>query len=202
MVQSSECEQPRITVKRDIILPKFSKDVTVSAAELPAELDKRMVKSSMPITLKYQYRQCWNMTLFDTPGLAAHKGDPQDEDTEAIIAELSKVADNRLLIFVEVCREWADTYMLQYAEKIDARGTRSTFIYSQLSHHLHNMSTAREFTNFISGRPPAKMRTFFLSQLSTPVREKCTSMQSYIARIQQTTQRDFEKAQGLKYENK
>lgn len=202
MIQTSEFVEPKITIKRDSQTPQFPKDVQVSIKELPNEIEKRNKKSMTPLTIIYQYKNCWNMTIIDTPGLPTRLGEESDADLDAYLSDLAKPTDNRILVFVEVCKDWTEAYMLQYAEKLDSKLSRSTFVYTQLGFHLHNISSGRDFGTFISGRPPPKVKSFFVSGLSTPVRQKSLNINTYLTRLQQSTQRDFQRLNDLKYENK
>jgi hypothetical protein len=68
LINNVECEEPRITLKRDSAV-KDSADKVVTFDQLEAELGPRNTVSPSPIQITYEYKYCWNVTYIDTPGL-------------------------------------------------------------------------------------------------------------------------------------
>lgn len=69
LVNNSECEQPRVTLMRDTILKQFEQDAVVPFAKVPEAIKERNAKSPIPIRIQYEFKYCWGMTFYDTPGL-------------------------------------------------------------------------------------------------------------------------------------
>eukprot|EP01116_Phalansterium_solitarium_P018917 TRINITY_DN5157_c0_g1_i2.p1 TRINITY_DN5157_c0_g1~~TRINITY_DN5157_c0_g1_i2.p1 ORF type:complete len:312 (+),score=81.32 TRINITY_DN5157_c0_g1_i2:95-937(+) len=72
LVNNMDCEQARITVRRDAAL-EISNDVSVGWAALSSELDQRnAIDSDEPIVLLIEQRHSFTATFIDTPGLHRH----------------------------------------------------------------------------------------------------------------------------------
>lgn len=74
MINNSELETPRITLKRDSLKDKSGEDKVVSIDELEKEIIARNEISHVPIVINYEYKYTWNITFIDTPGLPSGKG--------------------------------------------------------------------------------------------------------------------------------
>jgi hypothetical protein len=63
MIQNHECDEPRITVKRDKFLAnEFPSDKVMSLEGVYIELDKRNKETEVPIYIIYEHKNCWNVT--------------------------------------------------------------------------------------------------------------------------------------------
>ena len=106
LINNLDCEEPRITIKRDNEFPDFGGDVEVPLAKVPDEIEKRNKSTSEPIYVRYEYKYCWNMLLIDTPGLK-QPGEEGEEERENLVLELAKPQE-RTLVFVEDAKDWSE----------------------------------------------------------------------------------------------
>lgn len=75
LINNLECNEPRITIKRDIALREHSEDKEIALEDVEKEIQARNINSSTPIFINYEYKWCWNMCFIDTPGLGESSED-------------------------------------------------------------------------------------------------------------------------------
>ena len=106
MINNLECEEPRITIKKDTESPEIERDVIITFSELPTEIGIRNKETEVPIYVRYEYKYCWNLLLIDSPGLKK-PGEEGETQREELIMELAKNPD-RTLVFVEDTKDWSE----------------------------------------------------------------------------------------------
>ena len=72
LINNVECEEPRVTLKRDSTVKDATADKVVAMELLEGEIAARNVISSVPINITYESKYVWNITIIDTPGLVSH----------------------------------------------------------------------------------------------------------------------------------
>jgi hypothetical protein len=98
MINNPECNEPKITIKKDKLVEK-STDSVLKLNQLRDELIKRNQESDVPISILYEHKSVLSITYIDTPGLK-HAEDKGAAEREALIMEYAKPLE-RILIFVE-----------------------------------------------------------------------------------------------------
>jgi len=199
LADKSLYEQPKITVKRDAHLQReFPSDVIVTLPDMPAEISKRSTEevNSIPIQVVFQWNYCTNLTIFDTPGLTDWQS--QDERSK-IVTELAKDA-NRILIFVEKCKPWSQLECLEMANRVDSVSSRSIFVMTSFWEMLKNFPDQSSVNNFLTKKPSADMKTFFVSLMSRRARDESMSTNTFQNRVVQNWKRDMKALEKLKFD--
>lgn len=197
MTNNLDCLTPKITFKRDDELGRD--EVSVSVEDFPEEFALRNLGGlNESIHIRYEFRSCWNYVLIDTPGLKS-PGDEGQEEREEMIMEIAKPKD-RTLFFIEECGEWDEMQMSQFAEKVDPNMRRTNFVFTKFQFQLSSFTTARELNMWLSGRPSSKVRSFFVSLFSSTVHENFREPGEFKLKVEQSTKRDFDTLDRLKYD--
>jgi GTPase Era involved in 16S rRNA processing len=97
MINNPECDEPRVTVKRDKSLAM--EDKVMQLEDLQDELTKRNQETDVPISILYEHKNVWSITYIDTPGLK-QPDEKGAQEREALVLEYAKPYD-RFLVFVE-----------------------------------------------------------------------------------------------------
>ena len=91
-------QSTKITLRRDAFLGGaiFGHDQVVSKADLFYELQRRNVETEVPLFVQYETKNCWDITLTCTPGIAPTArlpewGEMTDSDAEDL--QLEEVVD-------------------------------------------------------------------------------------------------------------
>ena len=157
MVNNPACETPRVTVLRDTALAAdFPADeVDVPLVSVPERLKARnVVRTAVPVRVLYEARYCWDMTLYDTPGLLRATGaDAADAAAvEATVLALARPAQ-RLVVSVEEVGAWDLVESVDFAARVDPRRERTLFVFNKLAGFVAGMSSAAELAAFLRGGP-------------------------------------------------
>lgn len=155
MVNNPLCETPRVTVLRDPALPReFPADeVDVPLVSVPEVLKARnVVRTAVPTRVLYEARYCWDMTLYDTPGLlrAAGAEAAAAAAAEAAVLALARPAQ-RLVVCVEEVGAWDLVECVDFAARVDPRRERTLFVFNKLAGFVAGFSGAPELAAFLRG---------------------------------------------------
>jgi len=202
MINNLACTVPKYTIKRDAFLKEYDYDVEISLSELSNEIQKRnQVVSEEPLILQYEYSNCCNMTIIDTPGLLDQdERDCSKEEREQLIIRLSKPI-HRWIICVEACRDWSKMEMLRFAKRIDPELSRTTFVCTKFQSLLQTLTSTREINKFLSGTLP-DVKTFFTTMPTEGIRSKFREPEKYQQKIFQAYHRDMNSLEQLQYDKR
>ncbi|PRP80592.1 hypothetical protein PROFUN_12354 [Planoprotostelium fungivorum] len=195
-----EFEEPRIVVKRDAHYQKlFPTDVTINLSQLPSEIANRSKGEiiSTPVRVTIHWNHCTNINIIDTPGLADWQ--TQDERSR-IVNDLSKES-NRILIFVESAKAWAEVKCLDSAHRLDSVGSRSFFVFTHFWEYLkRDLVDQSSVNNYLTKKPQADMKAFFVSLLSEEVKKETMEDHTFQQRLIQCHKRDMKYLEKLKFD--
>ncbi|KAH3767868.1 dynamin family protein [Pelomyxa schiedti] len=163
MVNNQQCATPKITFMHDLALPQFMEDTEIPLNKVPETIRDRNKKSSVPIRILYEFKYCWGMTIFDTPGLLP-KSDPAEaiEEVESIVLELM-TPPTRMLLCVEEATDWERVQIVDFVSKVDPKRSRSVFVFNKFAGLLKNFGSFRELQLFLSANPLMDTPVFFTS---------------------------------------
>lgn len=154
MVNNAACETPRVTVLRDPAAPAdFPVDeVDVPLVSVPERLKARnVVRTAVPMRVLYEARYCWDMTLYDTPGLL-RATDADAAAVEAAVLALARPAQ-RLVVCVEEAGPWDLVESVDVAARVDPRRERTLFVFNKLATFVAGVGSAAELAAFLRGGP-------------------------------------------------
>lgn len=161
LVNNSECEQPRVTLMRDTILKQFEQDAVVPFAKVPEAIKERNAKSPIPIRIQYEFKYCWGMTFYDTPGLLPNTSSSAEiEETESLVISMMQPA-HRLIVCVEEVSDWERVQIADFAAKVDPKRTRTVFVFNKFATFLKNFSSFRELAVYFGANPLGDSQVFF-----------------------------------------
>eukprot|EP01090_Pellita_catalonica_P011899 TRINITY_DN2465_c0_g2_i2.p1 TRINITY_DN2465_c0_g2~~TRINITY_DN2465_c0_g2_i2.p1 ORF type:complete len:784 (-),score=142.81 TRINITY_DN2465_c0_g2_i2:1639-3990(-) len=200
MINNAKCTEPKVTIKRDIVLKgsEFDHDVIVPIDELSSQIERRnkLPKiSGEPIFVQYEHMYCCNLTLIDTPGIP--EGETASEDLSAILHTLLKLP-HRKLICVEQAKDWDKLTMLETVKQYDPEFTRTTFVFTRLQTQIQNLKTARAINRFLQAIPD--VTPFYVTLLSGGVRAKYSSVAKFQEKLYQAVKRDLQTLEQLQYD--
>jgi hypothetical protein len=85
---------------------------------LPSEISKRNTHSQVPLVIEYEFKDCWNLTLIDTPDLMLGVTDiPKGVDAETLQNEGSFACHLFSLLLPCVGLKVAVFLILQFSSK-------------------------------------------------------------------------------------
>jgi hypothetical protein len=196
-MNNPSCDSPKYTLKRDVLLKEFSHDAEVKLADLPLEIAKRnKIAASEPIVLHYEYKNCCNLTLIDTPGL-----DEEDFDKDQSVIHLLKPS-NRLIICVEACRDGLKMDIVDFVKKVDPELTRTVFVNAKFQALLQTLASTREVNKFLSTSTPADVKAFYVTFPSSGVRSKFLQPEKFQEKIYQAYKRDMNTLEMLQFDKR
>jgi len=154
MVNNPECENPRITILRDVDSgDAFPEQTDLTLAEVQKSLQARSkIRSEVPSRVVYESKYCMDMTLYDTPGLL-HPSEGSGDDPEKIENFVLKLAQpsNRLLVCVEEACDWNLVEGVDFINRVDPRHERTIFVFNKMPNLISKFSSAPELTSFLRG---------------------------------------------------
>eukprot|EP01111_Echinosteliopsis_oligospora_P010549 TRINITY_DN3309_c0_g1_i2.p1 TRINITY_DN3309_c0_g1~~TRINITY_DN3309_c0_g1_i2.p1 ORF type:complete len:709 (-),score=188.36 TRINITY_DN3309_c0_g1_i2:77-2203(-) len=168
VVNNVECESPHITFKRDPTMKDAENDVSVSIENVSSEIKKRNINSKTPIKIRFEYKYCWNLQIFDTVPLDNYRN-ASPEQLEENVYKVAKPAE-RILVFVEEANEWDKLETLELAKTLDPKLNRSYFVLTSFGSFLKKFNSSRELDRFFSANG-IQNKTFFVTQVATEERE-------------------------------
>lgn len=201
-MNNPECEEPKITLKRDIIVksPGSDQDIQIPLHLLPSELGKRMTQISKdPIFIQYEYKYITNMTFIDTPGIPEENSPDYDQIIE-IVTNLAR-PPNRTLFCVEEASDWSKLRMLKISKTIDPDLSRTIFIYTKFNTQLQLLNSVSMVNRYLSGIIP-DTKSFFVSLPSLAVRRKQTTDLAYQEKVWQAYRRDMINLEQIQYDKR
>jgi len=171
----------------------------VTLAELQAEIEKRNTLSDVPIYVQYEYKNCWNLTLIDTPGLVTSAESPEYEEIQRTVVELIQPS-TRFIVCVEETNSWDKMKMMEFVKKVDQRLNRTIFAYTDFQSYLKTLNTSSDVNRFISQCPAEK--GFFLSLVPGLFRPKYIEPKNYLEQLNYIQQEDLRSLEGLQYDTR
>lgn len=205
VVNNPSYEKPKITIKRDSFVKEASEDKTVSAESVEKELKIRNIISPSPIYVTYEYKNCWNITFIDTPGLvpASEKTNSEvsSEELEEMVLELARPS-NRILVFVEEVKDGTQSDMIVMAKKVDPRLDRSIFVFTKFSDQLKNFTSTRDLNRYLTSTVASDSTSFFVSLIPAKDRAKYASKDAFKAQLDQLVKEDLVGLEQLQYDRR
>eukprot|EP01105_Mastigella_eilhardi_P025672 TRINITY_DN7055_c0_g1_i1.p1 TRINITY_DN7055_c0_g1~~TRINITY_DN7055_c0_g1_i1.p1 ORF type:complete len:701 (+),score=219.25 TRINITY_DN7055_c0_g1_i1:46-2103(+) len=202
MVNNVDCEQPKITVVRDPEVAQFAgSDLeNVPFLKVGDAIKERNVKSAVPIRIHYEYKYCWTMTFYDTPGLLPKTDSVQDiEENEKLVLSLMRPSD-RLLVCVEEVTEWEKVEIADFASKVDPKHERTIFVFNKFSNILKNFASSRDLQSYWAGNPVWNSQVFFTTLPRESGRSDNPNL--YKRRLAQLVKGDKDELEKLQYDQK
>jgi len=199
LVSNRDCATPKIIIKRDAVLDDYSYDMEVTLSELQAEIEKRNTLTDVPIYVQYEYRNCWNLTLIDTPGLVTSAESPDYEEIQRTVVDLIQPS-TRFIVCVEETNSWDKMKMMEFAKKVDQRLNRTIFAYTEFQNYLKTLNTSSDVNRFISQCPAEK--GFFLSLVPGLFRPKYIEPKNYLEHLTYIQQEDLRSLEALQYDTR
>lgn len=206
LINNIECEEPKITLKRDA-LTKESSDKTLGFDTLEAELAQRNVISSIPIIINYEYKYCWNMTFIDTPGLVGTHtsekgGEVSADEVEEMVFDLAKPS-NRIIVCVEEVKDGAQSELAPLIKKIDPKYDRTIFVFNKFSDQLRNFTSTRDLNRYLSATASPDAQCFFTSLLPSRERSKYVNeKEKFKKKLAEHVKEDLDLLEQLQYDRR
>lgn len=194
-------DKPRVTIKRDSAT-KYAADAEVSLADLPAELGKRNTGTIVPLVVQFELKDCWNLTLIDTPALVAEGGEAPKgltaEEIEAFVTEQAKTPQ-RIVVGVDECNDTGKSPILELVKTIDPKLDRSLFVYTSLANHIKTFGEAKDANQFFSSTLQAHHdKVYFL----TVVEGAETDANKYKERVGEAAAADVDALEQLRFDRR
>lgn len=196
IISNVNCEKPIITIKRDITSKTFNSDIKVELKDLPTELSKRNSVSDVPIVVHYEYKECWNLTLVDTPDLPEDSVAKKIEDLDTSNLDLSR-APNRILVAVENTCDWGKSHLLDLMKSIDMKLDRTLFVYTNFASHIKNFSEAKDANQFFASTLQGNNEEAYF--ITLPEDNTLTDIEKYSQEILAYEKADIESLEQLKF---
>jgi len=207
LINNIECEEPRLTLKRDTLKKEPTADKVIGFDQIEAEIAIRNSINNIPIYITYEYKYCWNVTFIDTPGLFSEKVEhseseiPQDEILE-MITDLAKPA-NRIIICVEEVKDGIQSEMVPIIKKVDPKFDRTIFVYNKFSDQLRNFTSTRDLNRYLSSTATSDTQSFFTSLLSYKERSKYIgNKEKFKKKLIEQVKEDLDLLEQLQYDRR
>lgn len=204
VVSNPECaDKPKVTIKRDVTSKHFQVDAEVSLADLPAELSKRNTATLVPLIVQYESKDCWNLTLIETPALVAEGGEAPKgltaEEIEAYVSEQARTPQ-RILVGVDECNEnTGKTPLLEMIKSIDPKLDRSVFAFTVLANHIKTFGETKDANQFFSSTLQAHNEKAFFLTLPT---DNESEPAKYKERVAELTSIDVDALEQLRFDRR
>eukprot|EP01119_Soliformovum_irregulare_P019496 TRINITY_DN6186_c0_g1_i1.p1 TRINITY_DN6186_c0_g1~~TRINITY_DN6186_c0_g1_i1.p1 ORF type:complete len:855 (-),score=281.86 TRINITY_DN6186_c0_g1_i1:35-2599(-) len=148
LVSNELCETPKCS-----ILSNEGKSATIPLASLPAEISKLQENTFTPepIHLQFEYSQCLNLLIIDTPGLPFESDSDEFGQIEVYLNEAVR-PPHRLIACVEEFDqlEWdtspGTSTIRSLIRRVDPHEKRTVTVLNKLALHLERMTCPSEFS--------------------------------------------------------
>jgi len=195
-------DKPRVTIKRDVASKNYLVDMQVSLSDLASELGKRNTATLVPLVVQFDLKDCWNLTLIETPSLVAEGGEaPKNltaEDIEAFVVEQMRTPQ-RIVVGVEECAPEAKTTLLEMVKSVDPKLDRSVFVFTSLSNHIKTFGETKDANQFFSSTLQAhNEKVFFLTLNETPESDPA----KFREKVAELTTFDVESLEQLRFDRR
>eukprot|EP01114_Cavostelium_apophysatum_P002313 TRINITY_DN1204_c0_g1_i2.p1 TRINITY_DN1204_c0_g1~~TRINITY_DN1204_c0_g1_i2.p1 ORF type:complete len:686 (-),score=244.80 TRINITY_DN1204_c0_g1_i2:48-2105(-) len=205
MINNPACDKPKVTIKRDIALKEFTDDKVVPIESLEKEISARNVISPSPIFIQYEFKNCWNVTVIDTPGLVGSSDKNNSEisadEIEEMVLDMCKPS-NRILVFVEEVKDGGQSEMMLLAKKADPRFDRTIFVFTKFADQLKNFTTTRDLNRYLSSTAASEAPSFFVSLVPVAERTKYPTKETYKPRLDDLVKQDMTSLEQLQYDRR
>eukprot|EP01132_Coremiostelium_polycephalum_P007622 gene7622-9377_t len=199
-VNNSECETPKITIKRDQQVKEFDHDIVIPIEQLNDNLAKRnSAPSDEPIYVLIETKQTLNLTLIDTPGLLSDSS-PEQQKIDNIVNSIVK-PNHRLIIAVESCGDWSTMTMLPFVKRVDPELSRSTFVFTKFFNIIQDFNSTRGVNRFLAGTM-SEIKSFFVTIPNHKIRARFSEPQRFQEKISQAYKRDMNALEQIQYDKR
>eukprot|EP01133_Synstelium_polycarpum_P002548 gene2548-2919_t len=199
-VNNSECEQPKVTVKRDGLIKEFDHDVVIPIEQLNDCLTRRNTTiSEEPIFVTIEYKATLNITLIDTPGLVADNSADQAK-VDAIVSAILRPT-HRLIVAVEACGDWSTMTMLPFVKRVDPELSRSTFVFTKFFGMIQDFNSTRGVNRFLAGTM-SDIKTFFVTLPNHKIRARFSEPAAFQEKLAQAYKRDMNALESFQYDKR
>lgn len=172
MIYNPECTEPKITIKKDSVLPEFDKPHTTNISSLPADLQARNTTTTVPLQLTYETSTLMNSTFIDTPGLAPSDDSTSDADFDAADAAIASLAtasgDPRSTVVLCVERAGAWPSWLSACWSRQHRLSHPVGVFTSAYSKFSTFSGASGMAKYIIDKPAQNVNNFFVELPTSP----------------------------------
>jgi len=195
-------EKPRVTIKRDIASKHYQVDAEVTLSDLPSELSKRNTATLVPLVVQFDFKDCWNLTLIETPALVAEGAEAPKgltaEDIEAYVVEQMRTPQ-RIVVGVEECNDSGKTPLLELVKSVDPKLDRSVFVFLSLANHIKTFAETKDANQFFQSTLQAHSeKVFFLTLAESPELDPA----KYKEKVAELTAADVESLEQLRFDRR
>jgi hypothetical protein len=174
----------------------------VALADLPAELAKRNTSTLVPLVVQFDFKDCWNLTLIETPALVVEGSESpkglSGEEIEAYVVEQMRTPQ-RIVVGVEECSPDGKTALLEFVKSVDPKLDRSVFVFTSLANHIKTFGETKDANQFFSSTLQAhNEKVFFLTLAESPDSDP----QKYKERVSDLTASDVESLEQLRFDRR
>ena len=191
-----------MTIKRDIASKNYLVDAQVALADLPGELSKRNTATLVPLVVQFDFKDCWNLTLIETPSLVSEGSESPkgltSEEIEAFAVEQMRTPQ-RIVVGVEECVADAKTTLLETIKSVDPKLDRSVFVFTALANHIKTFGETKDANQFFSSTLQAHNdKVFFLTLTDSPDADPA----KYKEKVAELTANDVESLEQLRFDRR
>eukprot|EP01119_Soliformovum_irregulare_P007303 TRINITY_DN196_c0_g1_i2.p1 TRINITY_DN196_c0_g1~~TRINITY_DN196_c0_g1_i2.p1 ORF type:complete len:675 (+),score=269.59 TRINITY_DN196_c0_g1_i2:42-2027(+) len=204
LINNPDYAEPRVVVKRDPVLKDFSSDLVLPLASVEAEVAKRNVISPVPIQINYEYKFCWNITLIDTPGLAAPNDPPGEisaEEIEEMVIEIARPS-SRLIVCVEEVKDGNQSEVVSLAKRIDPKFDRTTFVFNKFSDQLKGFTSTRELNRYLTATAISDAHYYFTTLIPGKDRPNYPTKDKFKKRLEELQRDDMTLLEQLQFDKR
>jgi hypothetical protein len=146
--------------------------------------------SATPIILRVEFKDCANLTVYDTPGIRLAGNPTLAKDIENTVTSLMK-PPNRIIVCLEkASTEWVNSISRPFVERVDPQFRRTIIVITKFDNRIKELTSADEANEYLAGEGlPAGCRPFFISM---PVKRDLSDSKSFIKSITETNATTFE----------
>jgi hypothetical protein len=206
MVSIVAGEKAKCSLKRDMFLKEYDRDVDLNFEDLTGEVSKRNEQySAEPIVIQMESKELLAVTLIDTPGLIIDPNDPQSKLHEQLALRMI-CPSNRMIVVVRQASDAAlppsaSDYVLDLVKQVDPEFTRTAIVFTRLHSQLQQFQGNKAVNKFLAGTLP-DVRTFFATMPSVLLRERFNDPGALRQKILQASRRDLTLLEQLQYDKR
>ncbi|EFA84098.1 dynamin like protein [Heterostelium album PN500] len=199
-VNNTECETPKITIKRDGFIKEFDHDVVIPIEQLNDTITRRNTAiTEEPIYIMIEAKNTLNLTLIDTPGLVA-EGTADQAKIDAIVNSILRPT-HRLIVAVEACGDWSNMTMLSFVKRVDPELSRSTFVFTKFFNIIQDFNSTRSVNRFLAGTM-SEIKSFFVTIPNHKIRARFSEPANFQEKLTQAYKRDMNALEQLQYDKR
>jgi len=200
---STQCDKPRTHIQFDSIHRSEVVQPYAIAENITKHTDAEF--SADPISVQFDYAQCFNFAIIDTPGLPFDVKSDEFLQIHSFLAEVLR-PPHRLIICVEDADQknsdnsgGTDT-LRGLLKKIDPQSSRTIWVHNKLNSFIDGLVSQTELSQYFQQtNTPTSYWTTLLSQKE---RQSCKDGNEFVTKLNQAIQRDQRQLSILNMESK